>query len=143
MVALVEGEETTGDVLVPELFSNTSNSTFITGIAGTIMASDSHRNYSNIVVHVSPDRVGTICTGWNSKHSTNNQEVRSGAVIVAPRPRRLMPIELERLQGFPDNWTEGQNDTQRVKQIGNAVTVNVVEDLLARVVAAFNETEEV
>jgi len=36
------------------------------------------------------------------------------------------PVECERLQGFPDNWTIG-SDTQRKKQMGNAVTVPVVE----------------
>ena len=41
--------------------------------------------------------------------------------------RRLTPLECERLQGFPDNWTQGVSDTQRYKQCGNAVTVNVVE----------------
>ena len=46
--------------------------------------------------------------------------------------RRLTPLECERLQGFPDNWTqEGVNgpisDTQRYKMCGNAVTVDVVE----------------
>jgi len=43
--------------------------------------------------------------------------------------RRLTPIECERLQGFPDNWTEGISDTQRYKCLGNAVTVNVVEEI--------------
>ena len=41
--------------------------------------------------------------------------------------RRLTPIECERLQGFPDNWTEGLSDTQRYKCLGNAVTTNVIE----------------
>jgi DNA (cytosine-5)-methyltransferase 1 len=41
--------------------------------------------------------------------------------------RRLTPIECERLQGFPDNWTSDQSDSQRYKQLGNAVTVNVIE----------------
>lgn len=43
--------------------------------------------------------------------------------------RRLTPIECERLQGFPDNWTlaNGISDTQRYKMCGNAVTVDVVE----------------
>lgn len=43
------------------------------------------------------------------------------------RIRRLTPKECERLQGFPDNWTEGISDTQRYKCLGNAVTVNVIE----------------
>lgn len=41
--------------------------------------------------------------------------------------RRLTPVECERLQGFPDDWTEGQSDSQRYKQMGNAVAVPVVE----------------
>ena len=45
------------------------------------------------------------------------------------RIRRLTPIECERLQGFPDGWTEGISDTQRYKCLGNAVTVNVIEFL--------------
>lgn len=49
------------------------------------------------------------------------------------RIRRLTPVECERLQGFPDNWTaigkeKGQiSDTQRYKMCGNAVTVDVVK----------------
>lgn len=48
------------------------------------------------------------------------------------RIRRLTPVECERLQGFPDNWTaQGTDgaisDTQRYKMCGNAVTTNVVQ----------------
>ena len=45
------------------------------------------------------------------------------------RVRKLTPTECERLQGFPDGWTEGVSDTQRYKCLGNAVTVNVIEFL--------------
>ena len=41
--------------------------------------------------------------------------------------RRLTPKECERLQTFPDNWTDSVSDTQRYRQTGNAVTVDVVE----------------
>ena len=41
--------------------------------------------------------------------------------------RRLTPTECERLQGFPDQWTDEQSDTNRYKQLGNAVCVNVAE----------------
>ena len=47
-----------------------------------------------------------------------------------PRIRRLTPTECERLQGFPDGYTEGFSDTQRYKTLGNAVTVNVVTSLI-------------
>ena len=46
--------------------------------------------------------------------------------------RRLTPTECERLQGFPDGWTEDQADSHRYKQMGNAVTVNVIEWIGAR-----------
>ena len=51
--------------------------------------------------------------------------------------RRLTPIECERLMGFPDNWTaegtEGKiSDTQRYKMCGNGVVVNVVKEIIKR-----------
>jgi len=45
--------------------------------------------------------------------------------------RRLTPTECERLQGFPDGWTEGVSDTQRYKTLGNAVSVNVIEAVVS------------
>jgi len=36
------------------------------------------------------------------------------------------------LQGFPDGWTEGVSETQRYRQLGNAVTVNVIASLFIR-----------
>ena len=51
----------------------------------------------------------------------------SATVKTQSSVRRLTPTECERLQGFPDGWTESQSDTQRYKQMGNAVTVNVAE----------------
>jgi site-specific DNA-cytosine methylase len=50
--------------------------------------------------------------------------------------RRLTPTECERLQGFPDGWTEGQSDTHRYKQMGNAVAVPVVEWLIEGLVSS-------
>jgi DNA (cytosine-5)-methyltransferase 1 len=66
--------------------------------------------------------------------STDYKEPK--CVGVESRIRRLTEIECERLQGFPDNWTQyGNSDgevkkvsaTQRYKCLGNAVTVDVVE----------------
>jgi DNA (cytosine-5)-methyltransferase 1 len=48
-------------------------------------------------------------------------------MVATSQVRRLMPLECERLQGFPDGWTDGQSDTNRYKQMGNAVAVPVVE----------------
>jgi DNA (cytosine-5)-methyltransferase 1 len=63
------------------------------------------------------------------------------------RIRRLTPIECERLQGFPDNHTslgdyDGEvkpvSNTQRYKQCGNAVTVDVVKAVAERLKPIFN-----
>jgi len=58
--------------------------------------------------------------------------------------RRLTPLECERLQAFPDNWTKtGVNEdgetvqisnAQRYKTLGNAVTVSVVEYIIKRLI---------
>lgn len=44
--------------------------------------------------------------------------------------RKLTPIEAERLQTLPDNYTEGVSDTQRYKQVGNGWTVDVIAHIL-------------
>ncbi len=49
--------------------------------------------------------------------------------------RRLTPIECERLQGFPDNWTDCVSDTQRYKSLGNAVTVNVIGYIMKKILS--------
>ena len=56
------------------------------------------------------------------------------AIIKKNRIRRLTPIECERLQGFPDNFTEGVSDTQRYKQMGNTITVNVIELIIKNLI---------
>jgi DNA (cytosine-5)-methyltransferase 1 len=66
----------------------------------------------------------------------NATEVRATELVVSQgRVRRLMPIEMERLQGFPDDWTEGQADSNRFKQMGNAVAVPVAEWIVSRMVS--------
>jgi DNA (cytosine-5)-methyltransferase 1 len=65
---------------------------------------------------VSPTVMSRWGTGGNNVPLTLEKTVR-----------RLTPIECERLQGFPDNWTVDQADSNRYKQMGNAVTVPVVE----------------
>mgnify|MGYP003136636633 CR=1 FL=1 len=57
------------------------------------------------------------------------------AIEIKSRIRRLTPIECERLQGFPDNFTEGVSDTQRYKQMGNTITVNVIEKILNNLIS--------
>jgi DNA (cytosine-5)-methyltransferase 1 len=82
-------------------------------------------NYSNLN---SETRRGRVGKGVAQTLDT----ACSQGTIADSKIRRLTPLECERLQGFPDNWTqygtEGIiSDSQRYKMCGNAVTVNVVE----------------
>lgn len=55
------------------------------------------------------------------------------AKVITKQVRRLTPTEAERLQSFPDGWTDGQSDSERYRQLGLAVTVNVAEWLGRRI----------
>ena len=52
--------------------------------------------------------------------------------------RRLTPLECERLQGFPDGWTDipGASDSARYKALGNSVAIPCVEFIMSRIAAA-------
>ena len=74
----------------------------------------------------------------NYKKDYNNSVAITASVYKEPPTvnaiRRLTPTECERLQGFPDGWTNGVSDTQRYKTLGNAVTTNVVEAIISRLI---------
>jgi|TARA_R110002126_G_scaffold7516_4_gene36859 DNA (cytosine-5)-methyltransferase 1 len=93
-------------------------------------------------VHTTQPRSGNPEKGGTGPLSRNDGNTycldtgNSQAVELNHKIRRLTPIECCRLQGFPDDWNEkgiidGEiikiSDTQRYKQCGNAVTVNVVK----------------
>ena len=80
--------------------------------------------------------------------STLTAVQKDNMVVDPPRIRRLTPLECERLQGFPENWTKlgmtwsgtdpeldsyEVSDTQRYKMAGNAVTTNVVQAVFERI----------
>ena len=75
---------------------------------------------------ISDDKSLTIATA-------NDQTLLKEGIV-----RRLTPVECERLQGFPDDWTAGQSDSARYKQMGNAVAVPVVEWLIQNIVDVAN-----
>ena len=74
-----------------------------------------------------PDPLGkpsrTILTGEGGTSPS-----RFKHVIDAPdgRLRRLTPVEMERLNGFPDDWTAGVSDGRRAFLMGNALVVGLV-----------------
>lgn len=52
--------------------------------------------------------------------------------------RRLTPLECERLQGYPDSWTDlpGASDSARYKALGNSVSIPCVEYIMAGIARA-------
>ena len=73
--------------------------------------------------------VGAL-SGGGGKPGQGYQAVREGTVV-----RRLTERECERLQGYPDGWTDGQAGSARYRQLGNSVAVPVVEWIARRMVA--------
>jgi len=62
-------------------------------------------------------------------HHTLRAGTKQSTGVFTSVVRRLTPTECERLQGFPDDWTLADAktvDSHRYKQMGNAVTVNVI-----------------
>ncbi len=61
------------------------------------------------------------------------------------RYRRLTPRELERLDGFPGDWTTGMSDGKRAFMMGNALVVGLVEriadELIMEMAVPVSETE--
>ena len=97
----------------------------------TLTAQDKHG-----VLTISGVSITIRSSGRSSCDAKHNWDIINDNSVI----RRLTPVECERLQGFPDNWTEygiddkGQeikiSDTQRYKTLGNAVTVKVVEEIM-------------
>jgi DNA (cytosine-5)-methyltransferase 1 len=95
----------------------------------------------NYVLGYSRDKKGKVVSRHkkdiaNTIHSSSGTGNNTDQFVNSIR--RLTPIECERLQGFPNNWTqygtEGLiSDTQRYKMCGNAVTVDVVKAVGERI----------
>jgi len=82
----------------------------------------------NTVLHAS-DIAPSITSSGPPYSRTGNQRVECDALVVQPKVRRLTPVEAERLQGFPDGYTdikESTPDAPRYKALGNSMAVPVM-----------------
>jgi len=79
-----------------------------------------------------PDPANTLMAKANMSFRGDTDNV----VRVGYRVRRLTPTECERLQGFPDGWTdiEGASDTARYKAIGNSIAVPCLDFIYSQLV---------
>ena len=102
-----------------------------------------HKDATDLVVDVAGldcrnavengDLCGTLQKGTSGSSLNSIHPIRNGLLI-----RRLTPLECERLQGFPDGWTDIPNasDSARYKALGNSVAIPCVEFIMSRIAAA-------
>ena len=102
-----------------------------------------HKDATDLVVDVAGldcrnaaengDLCGTLQKGTSGSSLNSIHPIRNGLLI-----RRLTPLECERLQGFPDGWTDipGASDSARYKALGNSVAIPCVEFIMGRIAAA-------
>lgn len=116
--------------------SPTDDETWVAdGSANTLSVFDSGESrttHAIVEAEWAADESGTLqARGYKG---LNHENARDGqAVVQTYGVRRLTPVECERLQAFPDGWTEpAGSDSARYRAMGNAVTVNVVRWILAR-----------
>lgn len=97
-----------------------------------VVSTESARQHKDATDLVYQDTVGAL-TSSDAK-GPNSQYVSQDKCVVA-QPcliRRLTPLECERLQGFPDGWTDivGASDSARYKALGNSVAIPCVDYVL-------------
>ena len=81
---------------------------------------------------------GVVSTQSARQHKDATDLVCQKAEAYAYLIRRLTPLECERLQGFPDDWTDipDASDSARYKALGNSVAIPCVEFIMGRIAAA-------
>lgn len=109
-------------------------------VSGTLQAKPSggySLNYTNPIAFLSnaSAKAGLSIGTYSPTLTNQGQGTQSISVLADHAVRRLTPRECERLQGFPDDWTAMCSDSQRYKQMGNAVTVAVAEWIGKRMMA--------
>ena len=105
-------------------------------LAYTLTATDRHAVFSRQRVDTfRQNNVASTQSARQYKDATDLicQQAEAYAYLI----RRLTPLECERLQGFPDGWTDipDASDSARYKALGNSVAIPCVEFIISRIAA--------
>ena len=106
-------------------------------LAYTLTATDRHAVYSR--QRVDDFRHNDVASTQSARQYKDATDlICQQAEACAHLIRRLTPLECERLQGFPDGWTDipGASDSARYKALGNSVAIPCVEFIMSHIAAA-------
>mgnify|MGYP000428174152 CR=1 FL=1 len=110
-----------------------AKSSMVTGSLGITQSSglDRHAVYARQRVdEFKNDNIASMQSARQAKDATDLvvESDRQYAQLI----RRLTPLECERLQGFPDGWTNipGASDSARYRALGNSVAIPCVEFIM-------------
>ena len=100
------------------------------GIAYTLTATDHHAVFSRQRVDIFKD--GEVTSTQSARQHKDATDLVLQGTDQPRLIRRLTPLECERLQGFPDGWTDIPNasDSSRYKALGNSVAIPCVDYVL-------------
>ncbi|WP_312640254.1 DNA cytosine methyltransferase [Hydrogenoanaerobacterium sp.] len=128
------------------VFNRQGFSTFHEGEVAAAQCARQHKGNTDLI-STYQEVIGALCSG--DEKGIGNQYVSQDKCIVESRSliRRLTPLECERLQGFPDGWTDipSGSDSARYKALGNSVAIPCVSFLLrgiAYFLRKFKEEQE-
>ena len=110
-------------------------------LAYTLTAMDRHAVYAR--QRVDEFRGSEVVSTQSARqHKDATDLVCQQAEAYAYLIRRLTPLECERLQGFPDGWTDipSASDSARYKALGNSVAIPCVEFIMGRIAEVLRET---
>ena len=101
-------------------------------VAGTLGGGSGERGWAPDTDRMTfvPEVAATVGGG---NYGAGNLDEGVPMMVSTYAVRLLTPLECERLQGFPDGWTNGFSNSTRYRMLGNAICVNVAEWVLRRV----------
>ena len=119
-----------------ELYQRQRCDRFSPGAAASTQSTRQHKEAADLIYQ---ETVGTLTNcdykGPNAQYVAQDKLIVEGPLLI----RRLTPLECERLQGFPDGWTNlpGAADSKRYKALGNSVAVPCVVYIMLGIAIAF------
>lgn len=100
---------------------------------GALCATDYKQSKLVFLGYINKNHQDTRVYDINFKNPTLGARCGSSCFILTDNIRRLTPLEYERLQTLPDNYTDNVSNNQRYKAIGNGWTVDVIAHIFKHI----------